>query len=168
VPGTGVGWSVDATVLRAPMIALQPGSRLLEECFGPVVVVVEYAEVGELDSALATLQGSLAASVITGGDDDPDAGRIVSRLAGSVGRVTVDDWPTGVAYSWAQQHGGPWPATSNPAATSVGAAALNRFVRPITFQSVPDAWLPAEAQAANPWGVPRRVDGVVTHPARQR
>lgn len=153
------GFAARATVMRAPMGSLEIGSRLLEECFGPVALVTEYHDGAELESALRTLQGSLAASVITGGEDDPDAATIVSHLSGSVGRVAVDDWPTGVACSWAQQHGGPWPATSNPSATSVGAAALDRFVRPVAYQSAPDEWLPMEAHSANPWQLPRRVNG---------
>ncbi len=159
VAGGGPGWSAPAAVLSAPASALTPGSRLLEECFGAVAVVVEYSDRAELADALETLQGSLAASVLVGGDDDPDARWLVDRLTAKVGRVTVNEWPTGVAFTWAQQHGGPWPATTVPSATSVGAAALGRFVRPVTFQSVPDAWLPPETRVDNPWGLPQRVDG---------
>jgi NADP-dependent aldehyde dehydrogenase len=162
VPGAEAGWSVNASVLRVSTGSLRVGSRLLEECFGPVALVAEYDDAVVLRAALRELPGSLAASVITSGDDDPDAGEIIDQVSGSVGRVIVNDWPTGVAFTWAQQHGGPWPATSNPTATSVGAAALRRFVRPIAFQSVPDEWLPIPAQASNPWYLPRRVNGVLT------
>ncbi len=81
------------------------------------------------ETALAALQGSLAASVVTGGADDPQAAGLVASLSEKVGRVVVDDWPTGVAFTWAQQHGGPWPSTTAPSATSVGAQALDA-VRP--------------------------------------
>ncbi|MGH1565341.1 aldehyde dehydrogenase family protein [Mumia sp. DW29H23] len=165
VEGGAEGWSADAVVLTAPPRALHTGSRLLEECFGPVAVVVEYASVAEAVDVLGRLQGSLAATVVTDGtDDDPDAGVLLASLARGAGRVTVDDWPTGVAWTWAQQHGGPWPATSAPASTSVGAAALDRFVRPVSYQSTPDAWLPPAARAANPWQLPRRVDGKLELP----
>lgn len=159
VAGPGAGWSTDAVVLSAPAEALRPGSALLEECFGPVAVVVEYATPAEAASLLGRLQGSLTATVVTSGPDDPDAADLVVSASRQVGRVTVDDWPTGVAWTWAQQHGGPWPATSHPASTSVGAAALDRFVRPVSYQSVPDAWLPEAARVANPWELPRRIDG---------
>jgi NADP-dependent aldehyde dehydrogenase len=162
VPGADAGWSVNATVLRVPINSLRVGSRFLEECFGPVALIAEYDDVAELRAALLELPGSLAASVIVDDDDDPDSGEIIDQVSGSVGRVIVNDWPTGVAFTWAQQHGGPWPATSNPTATSVGAAALRRFVRPIAFQSVPDNRLPAEAQASNPWRLPRRINGILT------
>lgn len=161
VPAGVRGWSASATVLRAHIDALTGESRLLEECFGPVAVVVEYDDDAELEAALASLQGSLAASVFAG-DDDPDLGRIVAQVTASVGRVIVNEWPTGVAFTWAQQHGGPWPATTNPSATSVGAAALNRFVRPVAFQSAPEECLPPEARSANPWRLPCRLNGIPT------
>jgi NADP-dependent aldehyde dehydrogenase len=162
--GPAEGWSAPAAVLTAPAAALRSGNRLLQECFGAVVLVVEYDGEAELRAVMDQLPGSLAGTVVVGDESDPDAQWLVGEVAAKVGRVTVDDWPTGVAYTWAQQHGGPWPATSDPRATSVGAAALDRFVRPVAFQSVPDAWLPPALQADNPWRVPRRIDGVV-HPA---
>jgi NADP-dependent aldehyde dehydrogenase len=163
-PGSA-GWAGCAAVLRAPLDALRPGSRLLEECFGPVVLVCEYGDDEDLARALDALQPSLAASLVTGGPDDSEAPGLLRRLGAQVGRVVVDGWPTGVAVAWAQHHGGPWPATTVPAATSVGAAALARFVRPVAYQSAPDAWLPPEAQDRNPWGLPRRVDGQLETPA---
>lgn len=165
VRGPETGWGAPAAVATAPIASLQAGSPLLEEVFGPAALVVEYADTVELDEAIGRLQSSLAASVMTvvEGEDDEAAG-LISLLSGKVGRVTVNDWPTGVAYTWAQQHGGPWPSTSNSSATSVGAGALNRFVRPVAFQSVPDAWLPSALQDRNPWRVPRRVDGALVIP----
>ena len=169
VEGPADGWSAPSAVLEAPIAMLRRGSDLLEECFGPVALVVEYADETELRDALAQLQGSLAAAVMTSSDGhDPDAGSIVALLAPKVGRVAVDGWPTGVAVTWAQHHGGPWPATTTPWATSVGAAALDRFVRPVTYQSAPSAWRPRALQDDNPWRIPRRIDGVVQRPAESR
>jgi NADP-dependent aldehyde dehydrogenase len=158
------GWSAPAAVLSADVSALTPGSRLLEECFGAVLLVCEYDGDEQLQNALETLQGSLAASLVTGGADDPQAAEVLGALSAKVGRVVVDDWPTGVAFTWAQQHGGPWPSTTAPAATSVGAQGLARFVRPVAFQSAHDAWLPPEARAENPWELPRRVNGTLETP----
>jgi NADP-dependent aldehyde dehydrogenase len=155
------GWCAPAAVLEAPIDALQDGSRLLEECFGAVAVVVEYSDLAELVAAVDRLQGSLAASVFTADQDDPDAAACLALLSPKVGRLCANDWPTGVAYTWAQQHGGPWPSTSASWATSVGAAALDRFVRPVTYQSLRDEWLPPALQAANPWNLSRRVNGVL-------
>ena len=161
VEASVAGWSAPAAVLEARIDALQDGSRLLEECFGAVAVVVEYADIAELAAAVGRLQGSLAASVFTADEDDPDAAACLALLSPKVGRLCANDWPTGVAYTWAQQHGGPWPSTSVPSATSVGAAALDRFVRPVTYQSLRDEWLPPALQEANPWNLPRRVNGVL-------
>lgn len=162
VPASEPGWAAPAAVLTASAEALVPGSRLLEETFGAVALVVEYDGAEQLAEIVGRLQSSLAASVFTGAADDPQAADTIALLSGKVGRVAVDEWPTGVAFTWAQQHGGPWPATSAPAATSVGAHGLNRFVRPVAYQSAHDSWLPPEARAANPWGLPRRVNGVLS------
>lgn len=155
----GPGTAVSAAVLAAAPESIQPGSPLLAECFGPVVIVVEYPDTAERDRLLATLDGCLVAAVMTGGDDDPDAADLVGQLAGLAGRVVVDEWTTGVATTWAQHHGGPWPSTSSPASTSVGAAALDRFSRPVTYQNTPQSALPAALRDGNPWRIPRRVDG---------
>lgn len=107
VHGSEQGWAADAAVLSAPVSALTSGSRLLEECFGAVALVVEYADRAELDAAIGRMQGSLAGAVFGGGSGDEDAAHAVELLSRQVGRVTVGDWPTGVAWNWAQHHGGP-------------------------------------------------------------
>ncbi len=106
------GWCAPAAVLEAPIEALQDGSRLLGECFGAVAVVVEYSDAVELAAAVDRLQGSLAASVFTSDENDPEAAAHLALLLPKVGRLCANNWPTGVAYTWAQQHGGPWPSTS--------------------------------------------------------
>lgn len=157
--GASAGWSAAPTVVHVPAELFTRESVFAEECFGPVGLVVEYTDRAHLESLLAQLQGSLVATVASSGPHDPETADLVALLARSVGRVTVDDWPTGVAWTWAQQHGGPWPATSAPASTSVGAAALDRFTRPVTFQNLPDSALPPALRHDNPWGLPRRING---------
>jgi NADP-dependent aldehyde dehydrogenase len=164
-PAPEAGFGASAAVLTTPIEGLHPGSRLLEECFGPVVLVAEYAEDADAVKAVANLQGALAGAVMSGGGDDPQLPGLLAALTPRVGRVIVDSWPTAVAWEWAQNHGGPWPATTDPRTTSVGAAALERFVRPVTYQGVPDALLPPAAQAGNPWSLPQRLDGRLVVPA---
>ncbi len=106
---------------------------------------------------MAVLPGTLTATV-HGTDDDPDAAGLLGALARRAGRVIWNGWPTGVAVGWAQHHGGPYPAT-NSVHTSVGATAIRRFLRPVAYQSVPEANLPSALVDANPWGIPRRVNG---------
>lgn len=152
------GYVARPVVLSVPPASLQAGSRLLAECFGPMALVCEYSEVEEACAVLSRLQPSLAGSVFGGGDQDPHVPALVAQLSRQTGRVIVDGWPTGVACVDAMHHGGPWPATSRPDATSVGAEALARFTRPVSFQNVPDAALPAPLREANPWGLTGRDD----------
>jgi NADP-dependent aldehyde dehydrogenase len=132
---------------------------LLEEHFGPTALIVEYASSDELLAALDAVPGSLTATVHA----EPDAEAALVRAlldaaAARAGRVVFDGWPTGVAVTAAMHHGGPWPATTAAMHTSVGTAAIRRFLRPVAYQSVPDALLPAALQSANPLDVPRRID----------
>jgi len=162
------GWTAGAAVLSVEAADLVPGSALVAEVFGPVSLVAEYDDLEDLTETLSRLQGALAAAIMTdadGGADDAEIGPVVEALSHLAGRVAVNTWPTGVATSWAQHHGGPWPATSNPSSTSVGAAALVRFTRPIAYQDVPERALPPTLQDANPWNLPRRLDGVLSMPA---
>jgi NADP-dependent aldehyde dehydrogenase len=87
-----------------------------------------------------------------------DVAELATTLAAIAGRVLFGGWPTGVAVTWSQQHGGPWPATTS-IHTSVGASAARRFQRPLVFQDAPESVLPAALREANPLGIPRRVDG---------
>lgn len=82
-------------------------------------------------------------------------------LATRAGRLIVNGWPTGVEVCTAMQHGGPWPATSDARFTSVGTAALERFIRPVCYQDVPQSLLPAALQDGNPLGIRRLVEGVL-------
>ena len=132
--------------------------RLTEECFGPLTIVVRYAAAIDLDRALDGLPGSLTGSIHADADDDRAVvRRVVEALATRVGRIVFDGYPTGVRVSWAQHHGGPWPAT-NSVHTSVGATAIRRFLRPLAWQDAPDWILPAELRESYD-AIPRRVDG---------
>lgn len=149
------------TVLYADAADLiaDPGT-LLSECFGPATLVVGWADEAELGRALQVLPGSLTATLhAEAGDDRAGLG---AALAARAGRVLFGGWPTGVAVSWAQHHGGPYPATTDPLHTSVGAAALHRFLRPVTYQDAPEEALPPELRDDNPLGILRRVDGSLT------
>lgn len=161
----GDGYAVAPRAILVRLEDLQPGSRLLEECFGPVALVCEYEDAERALDALTRLQPSLVASVFTGGPGDPESAEIVRRLLGQVGRVALNAWPTGVATSWSQQHGGPWPATSRADATSVGAGALGRFVRPVAVQNAEPAHLSMALHADNPWRIPRRINGKLSVPS---
>jgi NADP-dependent aldehyde dehydrogenase len=134
---------------------------LLDEVFGPATLVVGYDALDQVRDALAVVPGSLTATVHAEPDDDVrDLLRDLSQVAG---RVLYGGWPTGVAVSWAQHHGGPYPSTTS-LHTSVGTTAIRRWLRPVVYQTTPDELLPPELQEANPLGIPRRVDGELVLP----
>jgi NADP-dependent aldehyde dehydrogenase len=139
---------------------------LLAECFGPVVLVVEYAAESQLLQVADALPGQLTATLVADEGDSivPELARI---LGGKAGRLLWNQWPTGVSVTHAQQHGGPFPATTAPGTTSVGTAAIDRFTRPLTYQGFPAALLPSELH--DDPDVPARVDGrlVVGPPSGQ-
>lgn len=144
-------------VLRTTAAAVRErGDQLLQERFGPTTLLVDYADNADLHAALGAVEGSLTATLHAEAGDDVES--LVSLLAAKAGRVLFGGWPTGVAVTWSQQHGGPWPATTS-IHTSVGVTAARRFQRPLTFQDAPAALLPAALQEGNPLDIPRRVDG---------
>jgi len=151
------------TVLRttAEEVRKNPG-LLRQEMFGPASLVVEYQDQAELPELAALLEGQLTTTLQA--EEDDDVSELAARLADLSGRVLWNGWPTGVTVSYAQHHGGPYPATTSNT-TSVGTAAIRRFLRPVAYQSFPAARLPEPLQDSNPWRVPQRVDGVWRHPA---
>jgi NADP-dependent aldehyde dehydrogenase len=133
--------------------------RLGEEIYGPVSVAVRCRSEGELLAAAARLRGHLVATVHATERDLAAYPKLLPLLARKAGRIVLNGMPTGVEVTHAMQHGGPWPATSDPRATSVGTAAILRFARPVCFQDVPDEALPEELRDGNPRGIWRLLDG---------
>jgi NADP-dependent aldehyde dehydrogenase len=153
-----------ATLLQTTVPELLARSEeILEECFGPVSVVVEYASVDELVAGVEAFGGNLTATLHAEAEPDAElAARLLPLLTARAGRVLWNGWPTGVAVSWAQHHGGPFPSTVGSIHTSVGVTAARRFQRPVAYQDTPDAVLPAVLQDNNPAGISRRVNGTIT------
>lgn len=118
------------------------GGDLLEECFGPVTVLVRYRDAADAETVLSSLGGNLTAT-LHAESGEPDAAAWLTRLSRFAGRVIFGGWPTGVAVAPAMTHGGPYPATTTPT-TSVGGTAIDRWLRPVTYQTVPEDLLPPE------------------------
>ncbi|WP_406144282.1 aldehyde dehydrogenase (NADP(+)) [Streptomyces sp. NBC_01012] len=133
----------------------------VDEVFGPVALLVRYHP-ETLNSVIEQLPGALVGTVHGATGDDPVRDSAASVLAARCGRVLFDGYPTGVAVTWAQQHGGPWPATDNQH-TSVGPAGLRRFLRPLSWQNSPAHLLPPELRE-DTRTAPRRVDGLLQLP----
>jgi acyl-CoA reductase-like NAD-dependent aldehyde dehydrogenase len=158
--GLGFHPAPAAFTVDAATVAQRPEVR--DECFGPAVLLARYADEPDLLAALEAFEGQLAAAVFAETEDEPLVGRLTTLLTARVGRLVFDAFPTGVAVSWAMQHGGPYPATTAPDHTSVGLTSTRRFMRPVCWQSAPEHALPSALRDENPTGIWRRVDGLLT------
>lgn len=154
------GANVSAQLFEVParVFADASSQALRDERFGPLAVIVRYRDNVDLERALAASDPALTFSVFTSAND-PTAAWIFDFAQTKAGRVIANGYPTGVGVSWSMQHGGPWPATTSSSATSVGAGSVDRWLRPVTYQNVPDDLLPEALQENNPLELPRRVDG---------
>ncbi|MFG3585323.1 MULTISPECIES: aldehyde dehydrogenase (NADP(+)) [unclassified Streptomyces] len=163
-PGAGGEHTVSPGFLTVPAAKLTTAGEhdlLLEECFGPLTVLVRYEDDSEARAVLSRLPGNLTATVQLSAEEAAGQGRgaeILAELTPLAGRVLVNGWPTGVAVAPAQHHGGPYPATTSTS-TSVGGTAIERWLRPVAYQGAPEALLPAELRDDNPLGLPRRFNG---------
>ncbi|GAB3042993.1 aldehyde dehydrogenase family protein [Stenotrophomonas tumulicola] len=141
---------------------LQAPQALQVEAFGPASVVVRSHGPAQSLAIARAFEGNLTATVYRAGDgsDDAFAAMLMPLLRPRVGRLIVDRMPTGVAVSPAQNHGGPYPATSHPGFTSVGMpGSIRRFAGLHSYDNVPDALLPPALRDANPGHIWRLVDG---------
>lgn len=133
-------------------------SSLGEEVFGPVGLLVRCRNEGEMEAVAHKIHGSLTASLHGSVESLQAAGRLIELLERRVGRLLFNGFPTGVEVSSAMVHGGPYPATTDSRATSVGSAAIERFTRPVCYQNFPDTALPVELRNRNEQGIWRLVD----------
>jgi NADP-dependent aldehyde dehydrogenase len=111
------------------------------EVFGPTAVVVDCADSEELLQVAESFFGTLTSGIHAIENDPMDLSQLISIVERISGRIVWNQWPTGLAVTWAMQHGGPYPASTNPLFTSVGAKAILRFRRPITYQNFPQEYL---------------------------
>jgi alpha-ketoglutaric semialdehyde dehydrogenase len=133
--------------------------NLAVEIFGSSSLIVRCRDEAELARVLDSLEGQLTASLhITEADHDA-SGKLVPVLERKVGRILVNGFGTGVEVAHAMVHGGPFPSTSDGRSTSVGTMAIDRFLRPVCYQDMPDTLLPPELKHSNPLGIERLVDG---------
>lgn len=161
------GASIDEGFAATPSLlttaAADMTSHTTEEAFGPLLVIAYYDGVDDLQHGLAHVPNSLTCTIHCE-DAEPDrVASLVELVQPHVGRIVFNGFPTGVRVSWAQHHGGPWPAT-NSLHTSVGVTAVRRFLRPLVWQNAPESLLPMELRD-DYRGVPRRVDGTLALPS---
>ncbi|SAL34912.1 aldehyde dehydrogenase (NADP(+)) [Caballeronia humi] len=133
--------------------------QLQDEIFGPTSLIVVCADEDEMIEIARRLEGQLTATLHLESDDFPLAKRLIPVLERKAGRILANGFPTGVEVSYAMVHGGPYPATSDSRSTSVGALAIERFLRPVCYQDLPAALLPQSLADDNPLNLWRLRDG---------
>jgi NADP-dependent aldehyde dehydrogenase len=135
--------------------------KLSDEIFGPASLLIACRDAEQLREVAESLEGQLTATLQMDDADLETARVLLPVLERKVGRILVNGFPTGVEVATAMVHGGPFPATSDSRSTSVGTAAIGRFLRPVSYQNLPQALLPVELRADNPLAIWRRIDGVL-------
>ena len=146
------------TIVEVTTEQLASHDALLEESFGPLSIIVRYRDAAELAPLHRRLFPGNLTSTLHATDTELESGEwapLITELAATSGRVLFSGWPTGVSVTSAMQHGGPFPATTTDS-TSVGTAAIGRFLRAVAYQSAPTAVLPMPLRDDNPWNVPQR------------
>lgn len=135
--------------------------ELREEVFGSCSLIVRCANEEEQMQVLKSLEGQLTIAVHVEGEDRTLLRKLLPTLERKAGRILINGFGTGVEVGHAMVHGGPFPATSDTRTTSVGSLAINRFLRPVSYQDFPEETLPQALQKANPLYVPQRVNGSI-------
>ena len=153
------------SLFRTTGDAFLASHALSAEVFGPASLLVACKDLDQLLAITANLEGQLTATLQLQDQDDGDlaaARRLLPLLERKVGRILANGFPTGVEVSTAMVHGGPFPATSDGRSSSVGTAAISRFLRPVSYQNLPRTLLPEVLREPNTSGTWRRRDGVLT------
>ncbi|KTB65041.1 MULTISPECIES: aldehyde dehydrogenase (NADP(+)) [Pseudomonas] len=148
-----------AQLFVAQASAFLGNKHLQAEVFGAASLVVVCADDEQVRQVSEQLEGQLTATLHLDDADLARAQALLPVLERKAGRLLVNGWPTGVEVCDAMVHGGPFPATSDSRSTSVGTAAILRFLRPVCYQDFPDSLLPAGLQHANPLRLRRLFDG---------
>jgi len=117
-----------------------------EEVFGPLGLIVTVRDADQMLAMAESLQGQLTCTLHLDPGDQAAARRLLPVLERKAGRVLANGYPTGVEVCDAMVHGGPYPASTNFGATSVGTMAIRRFLRPVAYQNIPSELLPDDLQ----------------------
>lgn len=136
--------------------------ELSEEVFGPSSIHVTTQNKNEILEIARSLKGQLTATIWGTEADLKEYSELKEILEDKAGRLILNAMPTGVEVNYSMVHGGPFPATTNSATTSVGSTAIYRFTRPVCFQGFPQSELPEALQNNNPFGILRQVNGQFT------
>ncbi len=132
---------------------------LQDEIFGPASLVIRCRDAQQMLRIAQQVEGQLTVTVQALAADGGLATMLMPTLERKAGRILFNGFPTGVEVAHAMVHGGPFPSTSDSRTTSVGASAIDRFLRPVCYQAIPAALLPDALANDNPLHLARIVDG---------
>ncbi|SDD28022.1 aldehyde dehydrogenase (NADP(+)) [Paraburkholderia lycopersici] len=139
--------------------AFRGNPALQEETFGASSLIVRVPTLDVMLELIESLEGQLTSALHIDEADYADARRMLPALERRTGRILVNGFGTGVEVGHAMVHGGPYPSTADGRSTSVGSLAIHRFLRPVSYQDLPEALLPDALKRDNPLGLNRRIDG---------
>lgn len=151
-----------ATVSGAAFLA---NKTLHQEVFGPFSLVVKCRDIDELRAIVGHLEGQLTSTFMATDTDLRNYADVMQSVSLLCGRLVLNSVPTGVEVCPAMQHGGPFPSSTDGRFGSVGAHAIRRFVRPLSYQGFADEFLPDELKNANPLNIWRMVNSSWTKEA---
>ena len=157
---TGTDRQASARVYTVDAEAFMADAALSHENFGPSSIIIRCRNVEQIRQVLSGMEGQLTATMHMNAADHEQAADLLPVLEQMAGRIIANGWPTGVDVTHAMVHGGPFPATSDGRTTSVGTLAIERFLRPVSYQDMPEVLLP-EVLCEATTGVPRLVDGTL-------
>ncbi|RYY99157.1 MAG: aldehyde dehydrogenase (NADP(+)) [Chitinophagaceae bacterium] len=171
VEGVAVAGTLSCPVGRnesIPTLATVSGDVFLQqpglhgEVFGPFALLVRCRDAAQLQQVAESLEGQLTCTLMATTEELRELPELVTTLQARCGRLVRNGVPTGVDVVAAMHHGGPYPATTDPRFTAVGADGIRRFARPVCYQNWEEELLPDELKSANPLGLWRQVNGRLT------
>ncbi len=139
-------------------------AALEDEIFGPCALLIRCRDQAEMQRIAEHLEGQLTATVHAVAADSTLAAKLLPTLERKAGRILFNGFPTGVEVAHSMVHGGPFPSTSDSRSTSVGASAIDRFLRPVCYQNFPADLIPVALADGNPLSLARLVDGELKLP----
>jgi alpha-ketoglutaric semialdehyde dehydrogenase len=148
-----------AWVMETKADSFLASPELAHEVFGPFALLVVASSLEEVVKVVDSLGGQLTASIFADEKEIEEVAALAPRLSEIAGRLIFNGVPTGLEVNTATQHGGPWPASTDSRFTSMGSAALQRFVRPVAYQNYPPTLLPDALRDENPLRIVRSIDG---------
>ena len=152
------------TLFKASAETYLGNEELNKEVFGPCTFAVTCNDKAQMVDIIESLEGHLTATIHGEEEDFEMFADAINLLEKKVGRIIINQYPTGVEVCASMLHGGPYPASTDSRTTSVGTAAIHRYARPVCYQNFPQTLLPDELKDDNPLGIRQMINGEMKLP----